>query len=456
MDISGLLSSTGINLEAQAFKAFGAAVSSQLPGTLAATLESAAFGTLAPGSNLGSFGNGSPYSSGPDGASRDWNVTPYASAIASGIGGYDPKQKFLFKVSFSFYPEAAQMAQALGVDVGNVLSRDLTYVIKQIDLPKYTFEYDEVNMYNFRTKVLTKIKHEELNFKFFDDVANNAVKFVNTYLQILVPLSRQSWTSNYALEDHGFAFSSDPSTPDTSMRAPIGPHGSSRGILNSMTIEQYYLDRSNNALVGAQIRQAIKVNSYIFTNPRLTNFTIDEQDHEGGTAPNFISCGFDFDALYIKTGEIADSIDRPSSGFMETNDILSGGGSSTGASGLAASGGFGGNGISQFTSSIAAQGLRMPSMDFASAIPKSFMSLSPGGALGDVTSQLTTAFGTNASRTLAALGGGIGSAITPPTLPFLSDDSAGGGAMSQVSDAVGDFTDSAASTVSDVTSSLFG
>jgi hypothetical protein len=84
------------------------------------------------------------------------------------------------------------------------------------------------------------------------------------------------------------------------------------------------------------------------------------------------------------------------------------------------------------------------------------MSLSPGGALGDVTSQLTTAFGTNASRTLAALGGGIGSAISVPKLPFLSDDSAGGGAMSQVSDAIGDFTDSAASTVSDVTSSLFG
>ena len=80
------------------------------------------------------------------------------------------------------------------------------------------------------------------------------------------------------------------------------------------------------------------------------------------------------------------------------------------------------------------------------------MSLSPGGALGDVTSQLTTAFGTNASRTLAALGGGIGSAISPPKLPFLSDDSAGGGDMSQISAAV----DGAIDGLSDDASSLFG
>lgn len=423
-DISGLVSSTGVALEAQAFQTFGAIVANQTNNVLGGIF----------GSNTGSTINQNVNPLPPDKILRhgDWNVTPYAAATAAGMGGYDPKTKFLFKVHFSFNRGVAEQAASLGLDVEHSLNRDLTYVVKQIDLPKYTFDYEEINMYNFRTKLLKRITHEPLNFVFYDDVANNAIKFMNVYLQLLQPIARREWEAGANLEDYGFAFLRQLGGADSAMRAVL-QNPLAKDILRSLTIEQYYLNRSQPHLQGSQIRQAVYVNTFTFTNPRIMTFVLHDQDHEQGNAPNTLECQFDFDALHMKTGLIGDSIEKTTDGLMATYDILTGEGRSGGQflNGPTTPAGGGGNFLSPFTQIIANQGGRAVREKIANTIHKSGLGNVAGGALANATSGISGTLGTHASKTLQNLGNGIADGIIPPKAPVITDNSVGGETISQ-------------------------
>jgi len=426
-DISGLLSSTGVALEAQAFRTFGAAVTNQTGNVLGGI-----FGTNN-GTTINQ--NVNPIPRDRIATHGDWNTTKYAAVIASGAGGYDPKNKFLFKVRFEFHEAAKRIAATLGLDVEHSLDRDITYIVKQIDMPKYTLEYEEVNMYNFRTKVLKRINHEELSFSFYDDVANNAIKFMNVYLQILQPLARRKWSTDAPLEDYGFAFADTIGGNDSSMRAAIRALNGmeSKDILRSLTIEQYYLNRTNTNLQGTQIRQAIYANVFTFTNPRISSFDLDDQDHENGNTPNMLNCKFDFDALNMQTGVIADTIERSATGLMAINDILSGEAPAGGIrlNGPTQPGGLGGTMASPFINIIANQGGRMIQTTISNEIHKSGLGRIAGGELANATSLLSGTLGTQAAKTLRTAGNGIADGIVAPKPPPVTDNSAGGSTKSQ-------------------------
>lgn len=426
-DLSGILPAAGVALEAQAYRTFGAIVANQTNNVFGNI-----FGTAA-GATINQNVNPLP----EDRILRhgDWNVTPYASALASGAGGYDPKTKFLFKVHFEFYSAAAVMAANLGLDPEFSLNRDLTYVVKQIDMPKYSFDYEEVNMYNFRTKVLKKINHEALNFTFYDDTANNAIKFMSIYLQLLQPIARRKWDAGINLEDYGFGFSRALGGPDSGMRGALRPSGNQpapKDILRSLRIEQFYLNRSQSHLHGEQVRQALYVNVFHFTNPRITNFTLSDQDHEQGAMPNTLECQFDFDALYMDTGKIADTIDKADSGLLATYDILTGENRSGGQflSGPTTPAGGGGGFLSAFTNLIANQGGRYVQTEIANALHKSAIGEIGGGALAGAISTAAGALG-NATRRTLGMNGMTPNGIIAPKRPAVADNSAGGQTKSQ-------------------------
>lgn len=427
-DISKILPSTGVALEEQAYRTFGAIVANQTNNVLGNI-----FGT-ATGSTINQ--NVNPLPEDRILTHGDWNVTPYAPALASGAGGYDPKVKFLFKVHFEFYKAASVMAANLGLDPEFSLNRDLTYVVKQIDMPKYSFEYEEVNMYNFRTKVLKRIVHEPLSFTFYDDIANNAIKFMSVYLQLFQPLARRKWDAGINLEDYGFGFSRALGGPDSGMRGALRPSGNQpapKDILRSLTIEQYYLNRSQNHLQGSQVRQALYVNIFTFTNPRITNFTLNDQDHENGATPNVLDCQFDFDALYMDTGKIADDLDKPEGGLMATYDILTGENRSGGQflNGPTTPAGGGGNWTSVFSNVIANQGGRHVQNEISSALHKSAIGEIGGGALAGAITAASGALG-NATRRTLGMKNVTPSGIVAPKPPPVVDNSTGGETISQV------------------------
>ena len=415
MDISGLLKNTGVALEAQAYRAFGAAVNDKVGGLLSGVLGSKSVGKILQDVN--------PVVQGPT-TRGVFDTNNYAAQIALGSHGFDPKSKFLFRVTIQFDPKAAEQASSLGVDANSLLRRNLSFIIKSIDMPKYEFEYEEFNYYNFRTKILKRIKHTPLNFKMYDDVANTAIKFLRVYLEILQPVTRRTWDTGTSLEGNGFAFDPAMRGIDTSHRAAIGINGDAKNILSAIVIDQFYLDRSFR---NGPANRAIRVNTFTFTNPRLDSFDIDDHDFENGSDPHLVSCTFDYDTLNIVEGKYAE--DEDASAYEEL-DINVGGGSSGGlrayGRGPELAAGGGGNSLSPFTSIIANQGGRMVQTAITNALYKSGMGKVAGGALSGAISNIAGALGTSAARTLSIAGKGIASGIFAPKAPPVSDGTSGG------------------------------
>lgn len=395
MDISGALSKSNIRLEAKALDAFGAAVK----------LKAGDFGPPSP-AKLGQQNNNSAP------AERIWNPTKYAAALASGDGGFDPKTKFLFKVKFAFQPAVRDMMSALGVDADE-LSRNLTFTVKNIDLPKIDFTYEEVNMYNFRTKVLKSISNRQISMSFYDDVANNAVSFANIYMMLLMPITRMQQDPTARLEDFGFSFSMDNMSRDTSYRG-ILPNGA-RDAISEMVIEQFYIERNSSTTSRQQVAEhLVKMNSFSFINPRLVQIDLNDQDHENGSSANTISTSFDFDALRINVREDATTSRAPS---LATGDIL--------------------DNVSPLKSSLPSQqgGQKDP---FATAANQGQRTKGAakkptllGGLAQGAAKEIAGALGTAANRTLRNVTRGVSQGIAIPKIPFVTD-----GTVSAVTSAV--------------------
>ena len=430
-DITGIFSSTGNALEQQGFKQFGAYATDAAAGNL-----NALFGNTGPvqGGALG------PDPGGPVSAaaavtygktqSAVWDPTYYASAMASGIGQYDPKHPFLFKVRFKFNNLAAIEASNLGVDADG-LSRDVTYTLKHIELPSYEFHYEDVNMYNFRTKVLTQITHSDLQFSMYDDVGNHSLSFVNIYLMLLQPAARSDYRAGTKLEDYGFSFPANVGTIggiNTSLRAAVGAgttgqgglstgQGNAVNILESMTIQQFYVQRNTDT--GGTIRNTVKANEFVFTNPRLSMFRLDEQDHEKSDA-KMINASFGYDALYIKTGVSADTLTNDTTGYMQSNDLLAG---TTPAAVLGAgSKSLAGASHNPFVDIIANQATRLTQTSVSGYLQKVISPNSLAGqALGPVNSNISGLIGMNAGKTIQNQGAGLPQLSLPPAPVLFSN-----------------------------------
>lgn len=401
MDISGALSKSNIQLEANALNTFGAAVRQNNTTAI---------------NNPTQLGQQNNNPAPPD---RIWNPTKYAAALASGDGGFDPKTKFLFKVKFSFQPAVRAMMSALGVDADE-LSRNLTFTVKQIDLPKIDFTYEEVNMYNFRTKVLKSISNRQISMSFYDDVANNAVSFVNIYMMLLMPITRmqQDPSPTSRPQDFGFSFSMDGMSRDTSYRGVLA--NGARDAISEMVIEQFYIERNSSASSRQQVAEhMVKMNSYSFINPKLVQIDLSDQDHENGNSANVITTAFDFDALRINVREDATQSRSPS---LPSGDMM--------------------NDVSPIKSSLPSQqgGQRDPytSAPMRAAVQQAPISqpsrrtptITPGNAEG-TTQEIAGALGTAANRTLRNVTRGVSQGIAIPKIPFITD-----GTVSAVTSAV--------------------
>lgn len=213
-----------------------------------------------------------------------------------------PKHRFLFKVRFYFTP-AYQAAS--GKDV-------FSFLIKNVDKPKVTYEYQPVNMYNFRTQVLTNIKHEQLNMTFHDDIGNYVLHFFDAYRRAYSPISR--YPGDYdqpistSFEGLGMDFNyEDPNT------LTGGEYSASRGallkgeinVLSKIELEQIYAHGTRR-------------NVFKFINPRIEQFDFDNVDHTESNC-NEMTVSFTYDALLLDT-------DKPIDGPLESpygkHDVL--------------------------------------------------------------------------------------------------------------------------------------
>lgn len=245
-----------------------------------------------------------------------WAATSYAAALA-GPTSYRPKLKFLFKIEFKFKEGVLQDLQNTGLisdSVKNSLEKnEFTFMVKTVDRPKVDFEYEEdVNMYNFRTKVLKKIRHRELTVAFMDDTGNRVFNFFRTMMMIYSPIVRRQ-----VLRDAGPGSSKEPPNdktifPGNGMSflspSPDRVNIAHRGVINTdignalsyIRVKQIFVDASSPT-----IQNAAKEVTFDFMNPRIVSFDLDEMSHEASD-PNILTMQFDYDWMeMVDSGPLA-------------------------------------------------------------------------------------------------------------------------------------------------------
>jgi len=379
-----LLPGVNLNLEKSAYDMFGGAVRD--------------FG----GRAIGAIGGdilksvvGNEEGEGAAPFSGRWQSTKYAADLVQ----YAPKHRFMFKVDFKFDPRYSDKL------MGGREKNAFTFLVKMIDRPKVEFVYEDVNYYNFRTKVLKEIRHEPLSMTFIDDIGNNTTDFFNAYRKAFSPISRSDFPTGLDVRQAqqsgmNFSFPLLENQMDTATRGVL--FGDAYNCLQAIVIRQIFA-------------HGTRMCEYTFNNPRISRFDFDEVNHETGEG-NGLTVQFDYDSLHVS--EMRNTNGTPSPQWGKT-DIL---GNRPGKSGGLTAADTMKNSL--FDSVINA-GTRMAGGMASSIIGKAvskipFVGSELSGFAGAMAGRVTTAIGRDTLRTAAQ---GINNSIAKPSEPAASNPS---------------------------------
>lgn len=273
-DISQLVKASGIDAQRTAVEVFGMAVEDFAAKPLNEMLRTATGQTETINRNDGS-----------------WYATSYAASLAN--SQFRPKLKFLFRVEFLF---KQAVLDAFGR--GDWL-RNFTFLIKSVDRPKVDFEYEEVNQYNFRTKILKQIKHRELTMTFMDDVGNNVYEFFRFMMMVHSPVTRRSATATQSISEaittyankSGMEFTDGLGHNEDLAHRGVLPTDLGNAI-EAIKVTQFFVNPSEH------LSDATKQVSFFFINPRIVSFDLDDVNHETSD-PNLFTMQFDYDFMVM-------------------------------------------------------------------------------------------------------------------------------------------------------------
>lgn len=222
----------------------------------------------------------------------DCLASPYAMDLISRA----PKHKFMFVVSFIFNP---------GYSLLDSVGGEVAFVVKKSSRPNMKFQMEDVNYYNFRTKVVTRTEFEEMSMTFHDDMTNNSLLFYNAYRNALAPITNMGVGQSGLLnpEENGMNFSQ---------------LFSNNNPINSTNLPTNYYSASNGPLYGDQkeVLRAVRLfhiydagrlmNVFEFQNPRISELTLDDVDMSAGDGSE-VGIKFGYDNVYIDVGVAANS-----------------------------------------------------------------------------------------------------------------------------------------------------
>lgn len=184
-----------------------------------------------------------------------------------------PKLKFNFTVQF-FFRENVPSEQ------GSDVVADMAFAAKQATRPTPNVVLQDVNFYNFRTKVSTRLDYGTVTVTFYDDAANKAHNLYKNYLNALSPVSRS--TSLAGVDNL------DINGQDGT--ASVGPLSANRhGIIRRIRVTQHYRngpDKTERAV------------HYDYLNPKVVNMILDELDMSQNDV-NLVTMTFVYDSVVI-------------------------------------------------------------------------------------------------------------------------------------------------------------
>lgn len=211
----------------------------------------------------------------------DWESLEYATDWNNHHG----KFKFLFKVK---------------------LGGPWQFYVKSASKPKIKMVHQDVNYYNFRSKVLTQVSFDPMTIVLWDEIGNTVNKFFSSYLSAVSGQGSGNWGVDNSFLDEAKSSSSSKSYRNAGYGDPI---------LATVIIEQIFANGT-------------KSNRFIFKNARIESMDLDDLTMDSSEM-NTLSITFNYDALECLTVDHSVIHTDPTA----AKDIFRGGGSAGSAYG---------------------------------------------------------------------------------------------------------------------------
>lgn len=223
--------------------------------------------------------------------SSSCEASPYAIDLVARA----PKYKFLFLVQFVAAP---------GYDRLNSALQGMAFVVKKSTRPHITTHTEDVNYYNFRTKVVTKTEFDEMTMTFHDDILNNTTKFYTAYSRAISPITNiapNEVPTHGSLESRGMDFSGN-TLASQYEGIPTSSYAASSGVTSGNTKQSIFKE----IVLYHVFDNGGQVTAYHFITPRITQLAPDDVDMSVGNEGNELSVNFVYDSVYTETKTMAE------------------------------------------------------------------------------------------------------------------------------------------------------
>jgi hypothetical protein len=230
-------------------------------------------------------------------------------------GDASPKYKFNFTISFDFRTTLLDKLKNLAFDKDARISQgadtmgDMAFGLKSANRPNPTVNYVDINIYNYMTKVATKVDYGQITVSFYDDINHRAHDIFAAYLNALSPISNISAVENAANFDIISYDPEDYHTPaDAKGQNPAAPNVASMqvltqderlGLIRKITLTQHLSGTAAGGDADTDYSNGDWSMQYIFYNPKMVSVALDDLDMTANDVST-VGMTFTYDAVYMK------------------------------------------------------------------------------------------------------------------------------------------------------------
>jgi hypothetical protein len=213
-----------------------------------------------------------------------------------------PRTKFMFKAEFTLGAAANNMMQNIGLNLWQDTD-NIAYKVKVIDKPRIGLAATELNQYNKKKIVYTKIEYNEATLRLHDTVDNSMLNVWVNYFTYFFGDSRPKVDSNYRQGSVSPLF-------EDNTGWGLRPISENTNFFDAITVYALF---------------ANTYTSFKYINPKITN--IDWQNYDYSSSdPEEVSVTFKYEAIeYQKFGQPYVEGDDFESGFLAEDTLYVGG-----------------------------------------------------------------------------------------------------------------------------------
>lgn len=217
--------------------------------------------------------------------------------IGTDFAGRDvPKMKFLFTVEF----ELGDELRGANLYAGSQDMASIRYACKTATRPNINVNYADVNSYNYRYKVATKVDYGTVSLTLYDDNKNLAHDLLMVYLNTISPVSNVPGGNAYYLSNN---------IQEWASLGPL-PNAEAHGLIRKMRVSHHYTKNNSDD------RSEYTAIHYDYINPKIQSFVFDDLDMSISEA-SMVSMTFVYDSVNVVYG----NSDSTGAGTVEVGDV---------------------------------------------------------------------------------------------------------------------------------------